>query len=94
MRIFAQGDAALSSEMKELKRKELAHIFPKRWRRLVMAASVLLFSVVMLLLFPRQEHTVLSTLFAVLFWLSLAAVVIFGAVAIRNRSKSGEKWAG
>lgn len=59
----------------------------KRWRFVLASAAVLLLSVVLLLLFPREEHLVLSTVFALLFWLALIASFVFMVLAVRNRGK-------
>lgn len=59
----------------------------RRWRWVICSAAVLLLSVILLFLFPRKEYLAVSTAFAILFWLSIAAVVIFTVCAVRNRGK-------
>ena len=58
--------------------------FGKRWGLVVISSVVLILSVILLLLFPRKEHLALSTVFAITFWLSLAAVIVSTVLAVRN----------
>lgn len=69
-----------------LKKQNRTH-FQKQWIWCVISSAVLLLSVILILLFPREEHVVLSTVFAVLFWLSLVATIVSAAFAVRNRGK-------
>lgn len=61
--------------------------FFRRWRWTLCSAAVLLLSVILLFLFPREEYPAVSTVFAILFWLSIAAVIAFTTLAVRNRKK-------
>lgn len=51
------------------------------------SAAVLLLSVILLFLFPRKEYLAVSTAFAILFWLAVAAIIVSTAFAVRNRRK-------
>lgn len=51
------------------------------------SAAVLLLSVILLFLFPRKEYLAVSTAFAILFWLSVAATIVCMVLAVRNRGK-------
>lgn len=62
-------------------------MFLRQWRRALCSAAVLLLSVILLFLFPRKEYLAVSTAFAILFWLSVAATVVYTVLAVRNRGK-------
>ena len=69
-----------------MKNKSLSRSF-RRWRRALCSAAVLLLSVILLFLFPRKEYLAVSTAFAILFWLSVAATIVCMVLAVRNRGK-------
>ena len=70
-----------------MKKLHISSAFGKRWGTVIISSAMLILSVILLLLFPRREHLALSTVFAVMFWLSLAAVIVFTVLAVRNRGK-------
>jgi lipopolysaccharide export LptBFGC system permease protein LptF len=70
-----------------MKKLHISSAFGKRWGTVIISSAMLILSVILLLLFPRREHLALSTVFAVMFWLSLAAVIVFTVLAVRNREK-------
>ena len=70
-----------------MKRSKTIAATLKKQRFVLLSASVLLLSITMLVLFPREEHLALSTAFAVLFWLSLILCMVSVILSVRNRGK-------
>lgn len=70
-----------------MKKLQIGSVFGRRWEPVAISSVVLILSVILLLLFPRKEHLVLSAVFAVTFWLSLAAVIVSTGLAVGNRGK-------
>lgn len=68
-----------------MKKLQIGSAFGKRWELVVISSVMLILSVILLLIFLRKEHLALSTIFAVTFWLSLAAVIVSTVFAVRNR---------
>lgn len=66
-----------------MKKRTLSGFF-LRWRWVICSAAALFLSVMLLFLFPRKEYPAVSTVFAILFWLSAAAMIGFAALAVRN----------
>lgn len=70
-----------------MKNNQSLSAFLRRWRWALCSAAVLLVSVILLFLFPRKEYLVVSTAFAILFWLSITATIVCIVLAVRNRGK-------
>lgn len=71
-----------------MKSDQRLSVFFRRWRGTFCSAAALLIWVILLFLFPRKEYPAVSTVFAILFWLSIAALIVCTTLAVRNKGKT------